>query len=322
MSRHAPGCGHVKSHTVKMAAGSVPLEVRHLLPPHLGDVVKDWLKEDIPSFDYAGAVVGTKTEEAVLLCKSDGVLCGAPFFDAVFAELGCTVSWSARDGDAVRSKAEVARVTGPVNKLLQGERTALNVVARASGIATHARELREAVSAAGWTGEVAGTRKTTPGFRLVEKYALLVGGISTHRHDLSSMIMLKDNHIWSTGSIGEAVRRAQQVGGFSLKIEVECRSIAEAKEAAEGGADVVMLDNFEHEALAIVSRQLKSLFPNLIVEASGGIRRENIVNYCLPTVDVISLSTTTQGYAPVNFSLKVLKEGHNPSNPKVTRTDL
>ena len=296
--------------------------LRDLLPVHSREMVRAWLKEDIPSFDYAGYVVGKRIEEASLLCKSPGVLCGVPFFDMVFEELGCSVSWLYREGEFLQPVCTVATVNGPINRLLQGERTALNILTRASGVATHARDLVESARRLGWEGQVAGTRKTTPGFRAVEKYALLVGGASLHRYDLSSMIMLKDNHIWSTGGVGEAVMAARRVAGFSMKIEVECRRLAEAAEAAEAGADIVMLDNFEPGALEKASSSLKQTHPHLTVEASGGIKKETLQQYCLPTVDVVSLSSTTQGYAPVNFSLKVKKEGHDVTNPRVRVQDL
>ena len=314
----------------KMAAEPSPKKAKeaqnsdysHLLPPHYRELVRSWLQEDLPSFDYGGYVVGSRHREAVLLCKSPGVLCGVPFFTAVFEELGCTVEWGYQEGSVLEPVCEVARVSGPVNRVLQGERTALNVLTRASGVATHARDLAKEAERVGWEGEVAGTRKTTPGFRLVEKYSLVVGGVSTHRYDLSQMVMLKDNHIWSTGSISLAVGRARSVAGFSVKIEVECRSVAEAREAARAGAEVVMLDNFDPSALAVAAKTLKSEFPHLTIEASGGIRRETLAQFCLPEVDVVSLSTTTQGYSPVNFSLKVCVEGRDPRNPKVTLNDV
>lgn len=297
-------------------------EYSHLLPAHFRDLTHSWLREDVPSFDYGGFVVGTKEEEAVLLCKSPGVLCGVPFFNAIFEELECKVEWLYAEGSLLKPVCEVAKVSGPVNRVLQGERTALNVLTRASGIATHARELSSEKKRLGWSGEVAGTRKTTPGFRVVEKYSLLVGGISTHRHDLSQMVMLKDNHIWSAGSVGLAVKKARQAAGFSIKIEVECRSLAEAKEAAEAGAEIVMLDNFDPTALAAASKSLKTTFPHLTIEASGGIRRDTLSQFCIPTVDVVSLSTTTQGYSTVNFSLKLCVDGHNPRNPTVKIGDI
>ena len=171
-----------------------PISLRHL--------AREWLKEDTPNFDYGGFVVGEKEETAVLLIKSAGVLAGQPFFNAVFKELECTVQWeNVQEGSYHEPIKQLATVSGKVRQILLGERVALNVIARASGIATAAQRLQKLVNKVGWHGEVAGTRKTTPGFRMVEKYALLVGGISTHRYDLSSMIMLKDNHIWTAGSI-------------------------------------------------------------------------------------------------------------------------
>ena len=298
------------------------IDYAQLLPAHYRDLARSWLREDIPSFDYGGFVVGTEPREAVLLCKSPGVLCGVPFFDSVFEELGCKVDWLHPEGSVLKPVCEVARVSGPVNRILQGERTALNVLTRASGVATHARELADEKARLGWPGEVAGTRKTTPGFRLVEKYSLLVGGLSTHRHDLSQMVMLKDNHIWSAGSVSAAVKKARKAAGFSIKIEVECRTLSEATEAAESGAEIVMLDNFDPPALAQASQTLKEKFPSLTVEASGGIRKGTLPQFCLPSVDVVSLSTTTQGYSAVNFSLKLRVEGHDPLNPKVTLNDI
>ena len=132
----------------------------------------------------------------------------------------------------------LAIVSGPVHKLLQGERTALNTLSRCSGVATLSHIAVKQALSLGWKGHVAGTRKTTPGFRTVEKYGLLVGGAATHRLDLSQMVMLKDNHIWATGSITNAVLKAKISAGFSQKIEVECQSLEEAIEAASAGADV------------------------------------------------------------------------------------
>ncbi|XP_071946326.1 nicotinate-nucleotide pyrophosphorylase [carboxylating]-like [Antedon mediterranea] len=289
-----------------------------LHPVSIQELVERWLQEDTPSFDYGGFVVGNKKESAVLLCKSQGVLCGVPFFNAIFSKLGCYVEWYFSEGDLLEPVCTVARVTGPANKILLGERIGLNCITRASGIASIARELSDIAKEAGWHGKVAGTRKTTPGFRLVEKYSLLVGGVSTHRYDLSSMIMLKDNHIWSAGSISKAVTAARNVGGFSIKIEVECRSIEEATEAATAGANIVMLDNFHSQTLHDAAKQVKQSFPHVIVEASGGVTKDTLPSYFGPDVDVVSLGKLTQGYQTVDFSLKICKEGRDPSNPLVT----
>lgn len=253
--------------------------------------------------------MGSKEVAAKLLCKSpNSFLAGSPFFNAVFTEVGCSVEWMYQDGDRIGPDAVTltAVVKGPANCLLLGERPALNCLSRASGIATRCAKLRATAVAAGWHGEVAGTRKTTPGFRLVEKYAMLVGGASMHRQDLSGMVMLKDNHVWASGSITEAVKTARLVCGFSSKLEVECRSVGEGREAAAAGADIVMLDNFQPQELHAAAQNLKEGFPSVLIEASGGVTPENLPEWFSPHVDVISLGCITQGCPVVDFSLKVM----------------
>ncbi|KAG8960808.1 hypothetical protein FRC00_014094 [Tulasnella sp. 408] len=173
----------------------------HLLPPSWKTAVTAWLEEDTPSFDYGGYVVGEVQREAFLLGKgkSIAVLAGVPFVDEIFAQLGCTVEWHMSEGDTFEPVKKVATVRGKARHLLLGERVALNLLARCSGIATKSRYFLDTARANGFKGIIAGTRKTTPGFRLVEKYGMIVGGIDAHRHDLSSMVMLKDNHVWSVG---------------------------------------------------------------------------------------------------------------------------
>lgn len=246
----------------------------------------------------------------MLLGKSAGVLAGVPFFDEVFSQLGCTVTWFLQEGDSVAptdGPVHVAKVTGSARHILLGERTALNILTRASGIATAAKVAADVAVAAGWHGEVAGTRKITPGFRLVEKYSLLVGGASTHRMDLSHMVMLKDNHIWSAGGITGAVKAARKACGFSSKIEVETRSLEEALEAAKAGADVVMLDNYTPAGMIEDAGKVKAAFPAVMVEASGGITAATLVDYCHPSVDIVSMGSLTQGYDTLDFSLKIAR---------------
>jgi len=147
----------------------------------------------------------------------------------------------------------------------------------------------------------------TPGFRLVEKYGLLVGGASMHRLNLSQMVMLKDNYIWSCGgSIEAAVKKTRGVKGFSQKIKVECQSLEEALIATEAGADVVMLDNFVPDRLRVDAKAFKESYPHVKVEASGGIMIETMVDNFSEHVDVISQGVLTQGYDCVNFSLKII----------------
>lgn len=267
-----------------------PLEqgnLAHLLPPSWKTQVTAWLDEDTPSCDYAGFVVGEQPRKATLWGKSSGIIAGRPFVDEVFAQCGCTIEWHANEGDRIDTRANggkmrVATVSGPARGLLLGERIALNILARCSGIATQSRELVDVCRKAGYTGAVAGTRKTTPGFRLVEKYGMLAGGADANRMHLSSMVMLKDNHVWSRGSITEAVAGARSVAGFSLKIEVEVQSEEEADEAIAAGADVVLLDNMTGDGARIASRNLKERWEgkkHFLLEVSGGLNKENAEEY-------------------------------------------
>ncbi|KAL7962347.1 Quinolinate phosphoribosyl transferase [Trichoderma compactum] len=286
----------------------------HLLSPSWKPQVTAWLAEDTPSFDYAGFVVGQHPRTATLWGKSAGIIAGRPFFDEVFRQCGCDVEWHAQEGSQIDlsqssdGKVKVATVTGPARGLLLGERVALNTLARCSGVATQSERVVSKLRRAGYKGVLAGTRKTTPGFRLVEKYGMLVGGADGHRMDLSAMVMLKDNHVWSRGSITEAVAAAKAVAGFSVKVEVEVQSEAEADEAIAAGADVVMLDNFTGDGVKIAARSLKERWAGkkqFLLEVSGGLREDNVEPYVCHDVDIISTSSIHQGVPHVDFSLKI-----------------
>ena len=217
--------------------------------------------------------------------------------------------WHVPEGKSFSPITHIATVRGPVRKLLLGERVALNTLARCSGIATKSAHVLDLVRAAGYANTLSGTRKTTPGFRLVEKYGMLVGGCDAHRIDLSAMTMLKDNHVKAAGSITRAVKAAKAAGGFAVKVEVECQSEAEADEAVEAGADVVMLDNFTGEHVKIAARNLKQRWRGkreFLVEVSGGLTEANVQAFVCNDVDVISTSSIHQGVPHVDFSLKIV----------------
>lgn len=214
-------------------------------------------------------------------------------------------------------------IKGPAIDILQRERIALNVLARLSGIATRARTCLELVGGMPeFKGRLAGTRKTTPGFRLWEKYALQVGGVDTHRENLSSsIVMLKDNHIdgfrrqkrletAGGNQIVEMIQRAKARMSFGQRLEVECRSEIEAIEMASSGVDIVMLDNFSANQVALTSKQIKEHTPHVLVEVSGGITKDNLQSFAISTVDVISMGYLTQGYPSIDFSLRVIVDFH------------
>ncbi|KZW03979.1 nicotinate-nucleotide diphosphorylase [Exidia glandulosa HHB12029] len=283
----------------------------HLLPPSWKTQVTSWLQEDAPSFDYGGFVVGEVEREAYLLGKGSGpaVVAGVPFFTEVFSQLGCSVEWHVAEGETFEPVKHVATVRGKARMILLGERVALNMLARCSGIATKSKRFKDIATANGYKGIIAGTRKTTPGFRLVEKYGMLVGGVDTHRHDLSSMIMLKDNHVWSTGSITRAIKKARSVGGFALLIEVEVQSEAEADEAIEAGADIIMLDNFGPNELVDACAKLRERWAGkkFLLESSGGIDETNITSRAINGIDILSTSAIHQSVQHIDFSLKIQK---------------
>lgn len=276
--------------------------------------VTNWLQEDVPSFDYGGFVVGSARKEATLLCKQDGILCGVPFAQEVFKQCQLDVGWLYKEGDELQpskidsGKLPVARVSGEARNILLAERTALNLISRSSGIATASRKTVTTARRVGYKGIIAGTRKTTPGLRRLEKYSMVVGGCDSHRYDLSSMVMLKDNHIWSLGSITKAVQNAREACGFAVKIEVECQTEEEADEAIEAGADVIMLDNFTHDSLKVCAQSLKLKWQGkkqFLLECSGGLKLDNLESYLCPEIDVYSTSSIHQGTGVIDFSLKL-----------------
>jgi nicotinate-nucleotide pyrophosphorylase (carboxylating) len=201
----------------------------HLLPLNYQQEVVQWLKNDCPSLDIGGFVVGEQEEKSYLYCKESCVLAGTPFASAIFDYFGLTYTWKIDEGSYIdviemgddKKRTVVAEITGKCRLLLLAERTVLNLISRASGVATAAYSAVKVKEKHNWHGFIAGTRKTTPGFGMIEKYSLLVGGAHTHRMDLSQMVMLKDNHVWSAGNITNAVKTARKAAGFSMKIEVK-----------------------------------------------------------------------------------------------------
>lgn len=271
--------------------------------------ITSWIDEDAPSFDIGGLVVGSDIKLAELFMKQQGVVAGFPFAEEVWRQCGLQWEWLIEEGTYIvpqNGKQVIARISGPVNQVLLSERVSLNILSRCSGIATRARHLTELARKVGYNGIIAGTRKTTPGFRIVEKYAMAVGGADMHRHDLSSMVMLKDNHVWSSKSITNAVKTAKDFAGFSLKVEVECQSEEEAEEAIAAGADVVMLDNFTPENLASAAASLKQKHGDkVLLECSGGLTVDNISGFLCKDIDIYSTSWIHQGAGVVDFSLKI-----------------
>lgn len=298
-----------KKTAMEMNDGQISTDISLCLPQRNVDALADvWLQEDCPSFDAGAVAAGAAHRTATLYAKSLILLAGTKFFDAVFAKMGCAVEWVVKDGETVRGtqkdKRKLARVSGAAHAILSGERPALNALAECTSVATASRRAVIMANDRKWHGVVAGTRKTAPGLRLVQKFGMLVGGMDCHRFDLSSMVMIKDNHIKASGSIVAAIKAVRNVCGFSIKVDVEAEDEEQAREACQGGADIVMLDNFEVDELKRVAEMIKKTWPNVLVEASGGVTVEGLAKFCLDSVDIVSLSINKYASA-VDMSLKL-----------------
>lgn len=264
-----------------------------------------FLEEDLGSGDITtrALVSGGDRVRASLVARQACIVCGLDEAAAVFAHLGAKVERLARDGDRVGAATPVLRVDGPAAAVLTGERLALNLLMRMSGIATLTRRLQDAVGARNPACRVAATRKTTPGFRKFEKRAVEVGGGDPHRFGLFDAFLVKDNHLLVERDVRAAVARCRALDPTKL-LQVEADRPAQAFEAAEAGADAVLLDNFSPADAERTYRQLKARFPKLMVEVSGGITPQNVADYAM-AADRISMGFLTHSAPAVDFGLDV-----------------
>jgi len=267
----------------------------------------EFLKEDIGSGDITSELVVPAGARAkgTMICKEPCILAGVEEACAIFQELGVRIVSNAKDGSLVSMGDEVLRVTGSARAILSGERVALNIVMRMSGIATLTNSLVRKCRKINPDVRVAATRKTTPGFRSFEKKAVLIGGGDPHRMGLYDAVLIKNNHIRLAGGVKEALGRARK-GSFTKKVEIEVETPEQAFEALENGADIIMLDNFGPEEAKKLSQRLKKVRPEILIEASGGIRPENIERYAA-AADIVSLGSLTHSFKSVDFSMKIEK---------------
>ncbi|MDW7759110.1 MAG: carboxylating nicotinate-nucleotide diphosphorylase [Acidobacteriota bacterium] len=266
-------------------------------------VIRTALLEDLPQGDVTSESIVSPEDraEAVFLAKEDGVLAGLDVARRVFDRIDPEVLFTdhAADGAAFRSGDILARVDGRSLSLLKAERTALNFLQRLSGIATETRRYVRAVEGTG--AKILDTRKTTPGLRLLEKYAVRMGGGANHRFSLSDMALIKDNHLQVAGSISEAVRRVREKTGRDTRIEVEVTDPAGVREALAAGADVIMLDNMTPERIREAVEFVAGRVP---LEVSGKITPEKARDVARLGVDFISVGALTHSYRSVDISLE------------------
>jgi nicotinate-nucleotide pyrophosphorylase (carboxylating) len=281
------------------------------LPTHelIAAQVRAALEEDVGSGDLTARLLPSAQQAAVeLLTRQSAVICGCTWFEEVFRQLeaGVEVHWFVADGDRVEADARLCRLEGPTRVLLTGERTALNYLQTLSGTATHARRYADAV--AGLPVRVLDTRKTIPGLRLQQKYAVLCGGCHNHRKGLYDAILIKENHILAVGSVAAAMAAARAAAN-RVPIEIEVESLAEVEAALAAGAEHLLLDNFE---LADLRRAVALARGRARIEASGGITLESIRTVAETGVDEISVGDLTKDVTAVDLSMRFVIAATEP----------
>ena len=268
------------------------------------------LKEDITSEDVStnSVMPHPQAGEVDLICKEDGIICGLQVFERVFTLLDekTTVEFLVQDGAEVHKGQLMAKVHGDIRTLLCGERTALNYLQRMSGIATYTHSVAELLKGTGI--KLLDTRKTTPNNRIFEKYSVRIGGGNNHRYNLSDGVLLKDNHIGAAGGVKEAIAAAKEYAPFVRKIEVEVESLDMVKEAVEAGADIIMLDNMDTDAL---KEAIAYIDGRAEIEVSGNVTKENIARLTGLGVDYVSSGALTHSAPILDISLKNLHPVEN-----------
>ena len=263
--------------------------------------VRDALAEDVGGGDVTAALIAAdERARATVISRSAGVFCGGPWIVEVCAQVdaGIVVEWCVDDGDEIAQGTVLFRLSGPARSLLTAERTLLNFTQLLSGTATAARRCARAV--AGTSTRILDTRKTAPGLRAAQKYAVAVGGAHNHRMGLFDAFLIKENHIRAAGGIREAVRRARAAHP-DLSVEVEVEDLDELREALSAGPDCVMLDNFTVEEMAVAVRANDTATR---LEASGGLEPEDLAAVAQSGVDYISVGSITKRVEPLDLSMR------------------
>jgi len=268
----------------------------------LKNIIELALLEDIGTGDVTSDFVipADALAEGAIVSKSEGIIAGLDVAAEVFHTIDSGIDFECyvSDGAKISPDQKLAVAKGFARSILKAERIVLNFLQRLSGIATNTSKY--VMAASGYPVKIVDTRKTTPGWRILEKYAVRVGGGHNHRFGLYDAVLIKDNHIAVAGSIVEAVKRARKQVPFTMKIEVEVETIAQVKEAIESDSDIIMLDNMNlkmmREAVGLIGHKI-------LVEASGGVRLENVAAIAATGVDIISIGNLTYGATPLDISM-------------------
>lgn len=270
---------------------------------YLDEFLKRALEEDIGHGDITtlSTVAVDRYTEGKFIAKEDGVICGLPVLVRLFEILDPAIKIDCKvdEGDVLKKGDVIADIKGHARSILTGERVALNLLQRMSGIATRTHEAVEEIK--GTSAVIADTRKTTPGLRMLEKYAVRMGGGSNHRFNLADGILIKDNHIVAAGGITEAVRRARRMASHMLKIEVEVENFEQINEALAAGADIIMLDNMTLEDM---TKAVEIIGDRALVEASGNMGDKDLASVAATGVDIISIGALTHTVRAMDISLR------------------
>ncbi len=273
----------------------------------MDDIIKYMLKEDEGYGDITSEALIKRDiiTEGFILSKDTGILAGMNIVKDIFSEYNVKILSSLNDGDEIKQGDKLLEFKGDAKTILLLERTVLNLLMRMSGVATKTHNIVTKVHEVNPNIKVAGTRKTSPALQKFDKQAIIIGGGDSHRNGLDDMVLIKDNHIAIVGGVFEALRLAKKNVSFSKKIEIEVENVDDAVIAASNGADIVMFDNMSpieaSKTLDVLND--KNLRNNILIELSGGITEENILDYAYLDVDVISLGALTHSTYSLNFSL-------------------
>jgi len=283
---------------------------KEMIEPNLTLKILEFLREDLGSGDITtDAIIDNEIDaKAKIVCYEKAVISGVEEAVLTFNMLKCSAQGLIKDGDSVEADTEIIKVSGKARSILKAERTALNILGRMSGVATETNKLIKEAKQVNKKIRVAATRKTLPGLRIFDKKAVKAGGGDTHRFQLDDAVLIKDNHLKITGSISTTIKLARKNVSFTKKIEVEVSSAEEALEAVEAGVDIILLDNMVPQEISKIITILreKQLRKGVFLEASGGIKIENIRMYSETGVDAVSLGVITHSAKNIDFGLEIV----------------
>lgn len=274
---------------------------------NIDEIILNALREDVGTGDITTltTIPADKTARGRFIAKEAGILCGLEVCERVFKILNNNINFKShkKDGEKVEKGEEIAEISGNARNLLTGERTAINLLHKMSGIATETA--KSVAQVAGTQAKIADTRKTTPGLRVLEKYAVKTGGGTNHRFNLADGILIKDNHIAASGGIKQAVASARANAPHTLKIEVECENMSDVSKALEAGADIIMLDNMPVEDM---KKAVDFIAGRALTEASGNMDEKDLREVAATGVDIISIGALTRNAKSLDISLKFVLE--------------